>query len=62
MVSKKKVNLAEVLKHLDTVCPECQYSIRPSEIVRIDFQRMCCPKCGAIFDASKARGGNGANS
>ena len=48
---KNKVNLAKVLASLNTTCPECGYSIVPSEIVRIDFERQKCPKCGEIFDA-----------
>ena len=54
---KNKVNLQEVLRHLNALCPECQYSIPPSEIVRLDFERIRCPKCGAVFDASKKKAG-----
>ena len=48
---KNKVNLAKVLASLNTTWPECGYSIVPCEIVRIDFERMKCPKCGEVFDA-----------
>ena len=54
-VPKNKINLEKVLAALNTTCPACAYSISPAEIVRIDFERMCCTKCGQIFDAAKAR-------
>jgi ribosomal protein S27AE len=54
---KNKVNLREVLRHLNALCPECHYSIPPSEIVRLDFERIRCPKCGAVFDSSKKKAG-----
>jgi ribosomal protein S27AE len=52
---KNKVNLSNVLAALNTTCPLCGYSITPSEIVRIDFERQKCPKCGETFDAGKVR-------
>jgi ribosomal protein S27AE len=52
---KNKVNLAKVLASLKTTCPLCGYSIVPSEIVRIGFERMKCSKCGEVFDAGKVR-------
>ena len=52
---KNKINLAKVLASLNTTCPLCGYSITPAEIVRIDFERQKCPKCGEIFDAAKVR-------
>ena len=48
---KNKINLAKVLAALKTVCPSCGFSITPAEIVRVDMQRMVCPKCGLLFDA-----------
>jgi rubredoxin len=40
-----------VLGTLNTICPECGYSISPAQIMRIDFERMRCPECGAVFAA-----------
>ena len=48
---KNKIDRAKVLAALNTVCPSCGYSITPIEVVRIDFERQCCPKCGLLFDA-----------
>ncbi len=48
---KNKINLEKVMAALNTTCPSCGYSISPAEIVRIDFERMKCPKCGEIFAA-----------
>jgi len=49
MTHQKKVNLQRVLASLNTVCTECGYSILSAELRRIDFERMKCPKCGAVF-------------
>jgi ribosomal protein S27AE len=46
---KNKINLEKVLAALNTACPSCGYSISPAEIVRIDFERMKCTKCGSVF-------------
>jgi len=48
--AKGKINMEAVLAALNTTCTECSYSIPPNEIMRIDFERMKCPKCGAVFD------------
>jgi ribosomal protein S27AE len=48
---KNKINLEKVIAALNTVCPACGYSITPSEVLRVDFERMRCPKCGAVFVA-----------
>jgi ribosomal protein S27AE len=48
---KNKINLEKVLAALNVTCPSCGYSISPAEIVRIDFERMKCTKCGAVFAA-----------
>jgi ribosomal protein S27AE len=47
--SRKKIDLQKVLSSLNTICPSCGYSISPAEIVRIDFERQKCPKCGEVF-------------
>jgi uncharacterized protein (UPF0212 family) len=54
-MQRKKIDLKKVLGSQTTACPECGYSMSPAEIVRIDFERMKCPKCGKIFDAGKVR-------
>jgi len=48
---KNKINRAQVLAALNTICPSCGFSIPPAEVVRVDMQRMVCPKCGLLFDA-----------
>ena len=61
LVTKKKIDLAAVLRHLNSTCPKCGYTITPAEIVRIDFERQRCPKCGAVFEAFKAPEGRKAH-
>ena len=52
-MQRNKINRAKVLAALNTTCPSCGFSISPAEVVRIDFERMRCPKCGAIFEPGK---------
>jgi len=52
-MQKSKINRAKVLAALNTICPSCGLSISPAEIVRIDSERMRCPKCGRVFEAGK---------
>ena len=52
-MQRKKIDLKKVLESLSTSCPSCGFSISPSEIVRVDSQRMRCPKCGHVFEARK---------
>jgi predicted Zn finger-like uncharacterized protein len=52
-MQKNKINLAKVLAALNSVCPSCGASIPPAEVVRIDSERMRCPKCGHVFEARK---------
>ena len=54
-----KINRAKVLAALNSVCPKCECSISPAEIVRIDSERMRCPKCGHTFEAGKSLGAKG---
>jgi predicted RNA-binding Zn-ribbon protein involved in translation (DUF1610 family) len=53
MTPKRKINLKAVRASLNTVCTECGYSVSPAEILRIDSERMKCPKCGAVFTPKK---------
>jgi ribosomal protein S27AE len=55
MMRRDEIDRAKILAALNTVCPSCGYSISPAEIVRIDFERMRCPKCGSVFAAVGAR-------
>ena len=48
---KNKINLTKVMAALNTVCPKCEYSISPAQIMRIDCDRMRCPECGHVFAA-----------
>jgi ribosomal protein S27AE len=48
---RNKIDRAKVLSALNTVCPSCGFLIPPAEVVRVDMQRMVCPKWGAVFDA-----------
>ena len=48
-MQKNKINRAEVMATLNTVCPKCGNSISPAQIMRIDSERMRCPECGAVF-------------
>jgi len=54
-VQRKKIDLKEILAAMNTTCPGCGHEITPAEIQRVDFERMICPKCGQIFDASNVR-------
>jgi predicted RNA-binding Zn-ribbon protein involved in translation (DUF1610 family) len=53
-MQKNKINRAKVLAALNTICPFCGVSISPAEIVRVDSERMRCPKCGHVFEAGKS--------
>lgn len=54
-MQRNKINRTKVLAALNTACPSCGASISPAEIVRVDSERMRCPKCGHIFEAGKTR-------
>ena len=56
-MQKNKIDRTKVLAALNTICPSCGFSISPSEIVRVDSQRMRCPKCGHVFEAGKPPSG-----
>ena len=53
MTPKGKINYDAVRASLNTVCAECGYSITPNRISLIDFERVKCPKCGAVFVQKK---------
>jgi ribosomal protein S27AE len=55
MPRKQKISCEKVLAALNTICPECGYSIPPAEIRRVDFDKMKCPKCGEIFTTTPKR-------
>jgi uncharacterized protein (UPF0212 family) len=57
MPQKQKINRDKVNAALSTRCPKCGYSIPPSQIARVDFARVECPKCGERFvpGAGKSR-------
>jgi predicted Zn finger-like uncharacterized protein len=58
-MQRKKIDLKKVSESLNTVCPSCESSIAPADVVRIDFTRMRCPKCGHVFEAGKSLGRTG---
>jgi hypothetical protein len=39
----------------DVKCPTCSCMIPPSETIRLDFERMRCPKCGKGFHSARTR-------
>jgi Zn finger protein HypA/HybF involved in hydrogenase expression len=43
------LRLAILPKDLETPCTQCHYPIPPSEIMHLDFHRMRCPRCLAVF-------------
>jgi predicted RNA-binding Zn-ribbon protein involved in translation (DUF1610 family) len=53
-MQRNKIDRTKVLAALNTICPACGVSISPAEVVRIDFERMRCPKCGHVFEAGKS--------
>ena len=53
MTPRSKIDLEKILASLNTICTECRYSIPPNEIMRIDFDTIKCPKCGAVFAPKK---------
>ncbi len=55
MVTRKKINLEKVLASLNTTCTLCGYSIRPGESLRLDNERMLCPKCEKPFKVETRR-------
>jgi len=53
MPRKQKINLSEVMKALDTVCPKCGRVITPAQVQRVGFETQKCPRCGEVFDAKR---------
>jgi predicted RNA-binding Zn-ribbon protein involved in translation (DUF1610 family) len=53
--SRKKIDWKKVQAALTTTCPKCGYEITPAEIVRVSWEEIQCPKCGAWFDAAEAK-------
>ena len=49
MPSKQKIDRTKVNAALNTQCPKCGYSIPPSQIARVDFEHVECPRCGDRF-------------
>ena len=43
--SRKKIDLAKAKASLSTRCPQCDHTVEPSELQRIDADRVRCPKC-----------------
>jgi hypothetical protein len=54
---KKMIDLQDGFASLNPVCPKCQAVIEPSQIRRVDFERMKCPFCDAVFKAGKRASG-----
>ena len=59
MVTKAKINREKVIAALNTVCPNCGYSIPPEKIRRTDSYRVECPSCGERFVPGRERGAVG---
>jgi predicted RNA-binding Zn-ribbon protein involved in translation (DUF1610 family) len=57
-MQRKKIDLNKVLAALNTVCPSCGVSIPPAQVVRVDSERMRCPKCGHVFEAGNLKRGS----
>jgi len=53
MPRKQKIDRARVNASLNTLCPKCGYSIPPSQVARVDFQRIECPNCRERFTPGK---------
>jgi hypothetical protein len=49
MPQKRKINRDLVNAALNTSYPKCGGSIPPAQIVRVDFERVECPKCHTRF-------------
>ena len=49
-MQRNKIDRTKVLAALNTICPACGFSISPAKVVRIDSERMGCPKCRHVFD------------
>lgn len=49
MTPRGKIDLEKVRACLNKICSLCGYTITPPEIMRLDFERMRCPKCGGVF-------------
>jgi predicted RNA-binding Zn-ribbon protein involved in translation (DUF1610 family) len=45
-----------VMRIASELNPSCGLSISPAEVVRIDSERMRCPKCGHVFEAGMSPG------
>jgi ribosomal protein S27AE len=57
MPSKQKIDRDKVNAALNTTCPKCGYSILPVELMRVDSERVECPRCRERFvpGAGKSR-------
>ena len=49
VVSRSRVDIEKVMASLATTCTECGHQIHPSEVRRVGFDKVLCPKCGATF-------------
>jgi uncharacterized Zn finger protein len=54
-MQRAKINRTKVLAAMNTICPSCEHSISPAEILRVDSERMRCPKCGLVFEAGNSK-------
>jgi predicted RNA-binding Zn-ribbon protein involved in translation (DUF1610 family) len=53
MPPQSKIDIAAIRASMDVKCPACGYMIAPSEMVRLDFEKMRCPSCCAEFVPKK---------
>jgi predicted Zn finger-like uncharacterized protein len=45
-----KLDPEKIRASMNATCPHCAASIPPDQQMRIDFERMKCPKCATLFD------------
>jgi len=50
MPTRRKLDPEKIHASMNATCPHCGASIPPDQQMRIDFERMKCPKCAKLFD------------
>jgi hypothetical protein len=50
MPRRSKTDVNKIRESLQTICTQCGYSISPIDLVRLDNERVRCPKCGKEFN------------
>jgi len=56
MPRRSKYNLEAIRTVGNEQCPYCHTILSPTEYLRLDYERLCCGKCGKDFIAQPKAG------